>query len=427
MFFSVYSIKGVIMAGRRMTIEQACDILAKSKDNKGTTDYSKCATLKRFARELNQTDALKLLNNYKAIEAFINNLKGRGGGELAPNSKKTYYTTLKTYADALKCAPAAIKFYTEKMEEFKKIAEDEDDLSKIPQKFNGRLPTIDEMKAVLDKFTGRQKNSAAHLIAAFYTLIPPRRLEYRKVIYLDKKPNAAPIVKPAKAKGDRTAAGVPYSYIYPQGNKYVMVLGDYKTDKDYGVYETELPADLSAIITAYIKKARVTNDKYLFATTYGNPFSSGSFSKKLTAAFDGKYPVSISVDDLRHIYATGLDGANTTFARRKEIANAMGHSVEMQLRYVKNNAGENQQAPAPQEDQQEQEQEQEEAQGEQQEPEEQQEEEQAPAPEEPAADNDDVEIVENITKADVLAQMHRYYKLKADYMAKKIALLEKMI
>lgn len=422
------SINRDTMAGRRMTIEQACEILAKSKDNKGTTDSAKCETLKRFARELKQTDALKLLNNYKAIEAFINGLKGRGGGELADNSKKTYYTTLKTYADALKCSAAAIKFYTEQMDHYKQKAEDDDDLSKIPAKFNGKLPTIDEMKAVLDKFKGKAKNGELHTIAAMYTLIPPRRLEYRKVVYLSKKPNDAPIVKPPKAAGDSTEAGVPYNYIYPDGDKYVMVLGDYKTDRDYGVYQTELPADLSAIIKAYITKKEIKNNERLFSTLYGNEYSSGSFSKKLTSAFQGKYPVSITIDDLRHIFASGLDSATTTFARRKAIANAMAHSVEMQIRYTKNNAAlleeaaqDAAQQQAPQEDHHDDPQEPE--------PEPEQQQEEAPAPEEPQADNnDDVEIVaEPVTKADVLAQMHRYYKLKADYMARKIALLDKMI
>jgi hypothetical protein len=85
------------------------------------------------------------------------------------------------------------------------------------------------------------------------------------MVYLDKKLDKEPVVKPNNLKKSqhKDDEGNPWNYIYPDGDAFHMVLGDYKTIKTYGLYQIALPADLSKVIKGYMKKNNVKHGEYL--------------------------------------------------------------------------------------------------------------------------------------------------------------------
>lgn len=306
-----------------------------------------CSTINMIANDIAENNIKKLLNDYKVVGEYIENKTNKSKKPLAINTKKTYFTNLKKVADIIKCNAAAIKFYEEKMMHYADISKKDEGENKVPARFGEELPNWTELATLHKEFKGGAKFGVNHLIVGLYTLLPPRRGEYCNLIYLDERPEVAPVVQPKKRRNKHRSIGnIPYNYIYPDGDTYKMVLGSYKTDVTMGVYETnapyDIPQELATIIKGYIKKANVSNDEYFIRTTLVpntdgkyNAYKEPSFTSKITAAFKVKYEKHrIGVDSLRHIFiTTGVDLSKLTTNERNALGNAMGHSIEQQDRY----------------------------------------------------------------------------------------------
>jgi hypothetical protein len=306
-----------------------------------------CSTMTMIAKDIDESNIKKLLNDYKVVSDYIENKTNKAHKPLAINTKKTYFINLKKVADIIKCNAAAIKFYEEKMMHYADISKKNEGDNIVPARFGDELPNWSELATLHKEFKGGAKFGVNHLIVGLYTLLPPRRGEYCNLIYLDKRPDIAPVVQPKKRRNKHRSIGnIPYNYIYPDGETYKMVLGSYKTDVSMGVYETnppyDIPAELANIIKGYIKKVGVSNDEYFIRTTLVantdgkyNAYKEPSFTSKITAAFKVKYEKHrIGVDSLRHIFiTTGVDLAKLTTNERNALGNAMGHSLTQQDRY----------------------------------------------------------------------------------------------
>lgn len=344
-------------AAKKLTIEELCKKISDhatriGEDRKSGASETVCNHLRMFAKDVKEynglIDVVRVLNDYTAIEKYLANKQGRGGGSLAVNSLKSYYTSLKLGAEMAGAKKDAIDFYTKKMNEYAGTSNKEREENYIPAKFGDTMPQWSEIANISNEFTGSAKHNENHLVTALYTMIPVRRLEYFTMIYLDKKPTKEPVIKPHKANKTKHKddSGNPWNYIYPNGDAFDMVIGDYKTVKSYGLYQTTLPANLSKVIQKYIKKNDVKNGEYLIRTGGLKPYVRDSASKKVTRAFSIKYDKhSLSVDTIRNIYITSLQKdefevngkkySQMTKREKKELSTSMGHSIEESLEYVR--------------------------------------------------------------------------------------------
>lgn len=328
-------------APEKLSFEELCKRIAdwqtkKAEDRKSGASDTVCNHLKMFCTHFNALDdVIPMLNDFKAVESYLSGKKGRGGGALAINSLKSYYTSLKLGAEVAGANKDAIDFYTKKMNEYAGVSNEAVKENAIPEKFTEEgMPQWSDIKDIASTFVNNSKHGQNHMIVTLYTLMPPRRLEYRTMIYLDKKPDKEPVVKPPKARGDKDADGNPWNYIYPEGDAYKMVLGDYKTNKQYGLYEVALSKELSKVVKGYLNKQEVKSGSYFIAKPSGNPYADSAFSKRLTGAFAVKYEKHpLTVDDLRHIYINHLDLNQLSIREKEDIARAMGHSLQKQAEY----------------------------------------------------------------------------------------------
>lgn len=338
----------------KITLEELCKKIANKttiygEERKSGASTSICNQLKMFSKDLKGADdMLHLLNDYKAVETYLNQKKGRGDNPLSVNSLKSYYTSLKVAAEVAEADKPAIEFYTKKMMGHAIESNKEMKQNYIPEKFGDKMPSWTEIENISSEFTGSAKHNINHLICSLYTLIPPRRLEYFNMFFLDKKPNKPPKVQPPKDNSPTDGDGIPWNYIYPEGNAFHMVLGNYKTDKKYGVYQTKLPAPLSKVIDGYIKKKGIKSGDYLLQNRSGEHFKSqgdkGDASKAVSSAFKIKYTKSnLSVNDFRHIFSTSLWNkevkvkdkfySEMTNEELEELARSVGHSIIKDLEY----------------------------------------------------------------------------------------------
>lgn len=326
-------------APEKMTLKELCKKIEEhptkyGEDRKAGASASACKQLTMVATDLNATnDIIPMLNDFKKVEAYLANKKGRTGS-LTINSLKSYYTSLKLSAEVAHANKDAIEFYTKHMNEQAFVANRAVKENMIPEKFKDGMPEWKDIKDISSKFTSGSKYGQNHMLTAMYTLIPPRRLEYRTMYYLDKKPTKAPHVKPPKEKEGKDSDGIPWNYLYPDGNSYTMVLSDYKTDKQYKVYQTKLPVELGKVIAGYLKKQSIADGDLFFTKQSGDAYTQSHFSKRLTNAFKVKYAKHpLTADNLRHIYINHLDLNELSIKEKEDIAMAMGHSWQIQAEY----------------------------------------------------------------------------------------------
>lgn len=417
-----------------MLLKEVCDKIMVARDITASTRKSICDNLKMYSKDLKETDIIKMLEDYEKLDSYLQNKKSnRGkniGQNLAPNSLKTYYTTLVTASKALKIKDDAMQFYTKRMEQYAKQSDEQRDEAIVPEKFeDGKLPPWSDIEDLQSKFVDKEKYSIDHAIVALYTTQPPRRLEYRTLYLLDQKPEAEPTVKPRYDDGDVDSKGIPFNYIYPKGDLYDVVLRDYKTNrrKGFGVFKNTLSKLLSEILKGYIEKAKIKPNTPLFPTKQGKnknkPMADTNFGKRLVTALGIHYKkVELSEQNIRDMYVDSVVKRNPDMSvkKKKEIAYLMGHTFQTQQEaYGKNQSPQQTPQDEPQDEQPE-------ITTESIEPE--------PIPiQEEAESSPSVEILEQVEKLDkvdkesVLRSMKQYYDLKAEYMRKKIAMLDKML
>ena len=115
-------------------------------------------------------------------------------------------------------------------------------------------------------------------------------------------------------------------------NKKFFSLGEYKTDKTYGLKRIDLGSKLNSVINIYQK---FNPGEYLIYNSRGGPMTPNGLTKYLNKTFEPTGKKNISSTMLRHIYITEKLGG-PTLKEKKALAEKMGHSVATQEIYKKN-------------------------------------------------------------------------------------------
>ena len=113
-------------------------------------------------------------------------------------------------------------------------------------------------------------------------------------------------------------------------NTKYFYINEHKTSKTHGTLEIKIPKELNSILNNWLK---INTSDYLLVNKSGFKMTANVLSKAITKAFlpSGK---NISLNMLRKIYISehiDLD----IIKKRKELADAMGHSVDTQTTYIK--------------------------------------------------------------------------------------------
>lgn len=147
------------------------------------------------------------------------------------------------------------------------------------------------------------------LLSLFVTSPPRRNADYWLMkIDADNKTNEA------------------FNYYRPFKNKFIF--NKFKTSKTYGTEMIDVNKTLSGILNKYIKDMELKDDDYLLNPSDTERKSSSVITKNLNRIF--KKNISSSL--LRHIFIT--DQLGDTIKKLKDVSDGMGHSSEMQAKYV---------------------------------------------------------------------------------------------
>jgi len=177
----------------------------------------------------------------------------------------------------------------------------------------------------LEKTRNKQKiGSFERLLLSMYTLIPPVRSDYDKVIIYNNSDNIREDIR---------------NYMVLSNKENYIVLREYKTNNKYKDQIINLPSNLLKEIN---KSLELYPRDYLFVSlqkkTELKPFEKpNSFNKWanriLKKLFDKK---NITLTTLRHIYITRRDLKleEKSGLERNKIAKQMGHSISTQQNYL---------------------------------------------------------------------------------------------
>jgi hypothetical protein len=308
---------------------------AKSRlDSSTITGYmNQMTTAARLFPEKN--DIVEILRDCKAVIHRIENHITTHGNPYAYNSKKIFFTAVKSLAvkGIIDIGPECLAEYDKYMMKYAAQSDEHYDQNKADPKLAGLR--YEQLVEGLNTLEGQDK-----LFMAMYVLIPPRRLEdYRKL----------EIVKgsdPVPAEGN-------YIQIPTATTKRVHIhIRDYKL-KRVGPYTADLPDLLSLMVRNSVdatvtrvpssssKKKLLLRGKvlrkvpYLLVNGSGGELQTTNMTtllQRLTAGIFG-IEKGVSVSKLRHMYITEALENKKSLKERKKLAWAMGHSVAMQARY----------------------------------------------------------------------------------------------
>ena len=164
------------------------------------------------------------------------------------------------------------------------------------------------------------KTTNAHdaALVGIYTLIPPRRLDFR--------------IMKITSSDDGLDDEYNYLLLNDKGVPKSFIFYNYKTFSKFGKQTINIPKKLATKLKDYILDADLVNNNFLFGKTPDIPYI--SFSNVVSKVFKKYTNKSISVNLLRHSYITWfLAKPNLSIADRKNISRLMSHSLTTQGTY----------------------------------------------------------------------------------------------
>jgi hypothetical protein len=188
----------------------------------------------------------------------------------------------------------------------------------------------DDVMKRLDDLAYMEFGGEEHLLLSIYTLIPPRRqADYYQVWLLLSRGATM-----TAAEKQRYPAYIEKRIEENGSVAYYMVVNEYKTSKFHGAWEKKLPKTLLKVINTSLVKDGARDclfvekrSKKPFKNSHVFTLYSNSILKRIFANR------SVSVNSLRHSFATKLRGMNLTVREYKAYAHDMGHSMLTNMIY----------------------------------------------------------------------------------------------
>ena len=256
---------------------------------------------------------IKKRMGYVNKKHFIKEMEKR---YLNKTSLKVYlipYTVLMSFLSKEKYFYNKYEFLSKYIINLNKEYEQERDNNTVDEKDKDKIITDYDEESLyrnLDKLGTPLKK----VIYGIYTLIPPRRLEYNKMV----------LSAISEKRNNET------NYIILRKKEPIkFIFNDYKTAKSYGEIHVPIPERFRPIIRDYLKKnKKKRGDKFLDLNT-------NQFIKLIKETFKDVYGVEITVRWLRMGYATYIDSLDLSNNEKQKIAIQMGHNRDQSSKYRK--------------------------------------------------------------------------------------------
>lgn len=205
-------------------------------------------------------------------------------------------------------------------EKSKKISEI-DESGKMTDKQEKKLLSWDKIIKIRETIMSTDDNFLEKMLICLYTYIPPRRLEYVYMYYIDEHHS-----KEFNEDLDK-------NYCIDDGIEIYFIINKFKMFYKMGRIKFIVPHKLKKIIRQYVKHNDIENEKKILGVN-----TESSLTSKLKKMFD-KYTSNngFSVQMLRHSFSSFIYDAPTrpTPGEWRSIAKLMGHNMREHMNYSK--------------------------------------------------------------------------------------------
>lgn len=209
------------------------------------------------------------------------------------------------------------KVWQDKRQETQKAIDDNYEKNEGTERFAKSAIPWSKVLEIRDELP---KGSVERLLVCFYTMIPPVRSNYGNLLIYRKVPKEEDVPEQQ-------------NYIVLTKDDNYIGLRRYKTRKHYNEIITKIPDELVDEIEESLRQEPRT---HMFVGRDDKPFNSeNSFTKFTTRAFEKIYnKPGLSINIFRRMYVSKPEDClqNKSWAEKKEVAKAMGNSVEVQER-----------------------------------------------------------------------------------------------
>jgi len=302
------------------------ELIEYIKDNRSIRESS----LKVYignVRKLNDNKPLTNLNFLRKTEQILNKIK-----DMKVPTQRNYLSSILVILTNQKKYKTTLEKYKERLrllnDEYNKRIETHE---KTEKEQNNWITLKELRKKVLlpykREITERELNKKSSLkskefdlyqrfvVSALYLLLPAVRLDYAPMSVVSSR--------------DDMDNKKNYLLNLSRNTKY-FYLNDFKTSDKHGQIEIRVPKELNTILNGWLK---FNDSGYLLLNKGNSPMSANILGKYITKSFlpSGK---NITLNLLRKIWITeniDLDAIK----RRKQLAQTMGHTVNMQETYIK--------------------------------------------------------------------------------------------
>lgn len=248
--------------------------------------------------------------------------------DLSPNVRKTRLSACVVFCEKANGAEDALKCFREKMNEDRKDFNKEQEEQKMSERQKeGMIPYAEVLEKyhklettalpLLKKEKWDKKDFTQYqlyvLLSCLLLIEPRRSMDWTEF----------------KIRNVKDGEG---NYLKMVKRKPFLVFNCYKTAGKYGQQMEECPAKLYKILKGWME--RNPHEWLLMNTRQDNKITPTQLTNILYAFFEK--PISTSM--LRHIYLTDKFKNMPQLKEMERVAQAMGHSVTEQLRYIKRDA-----------------------------------------------------------------------------------------
>jgi hypothetical protein len=195
--------------------------------------------------------------------------------------------------------------------------------TKINERYETNKPTNKQIEGyvpfdeIIAKRDSLPQGHIHRLLLGMYTHIPPMRCEYARVaIYKDRLPSHP----------DEN-----YILITSGGKKARLIIRHFKTRKFHDAMDKELPTPL----VKDLSKSLEDEPRYWLFFDEKNqvPYTPVKFTQWTISVFKKLFDKPLTVSLIRHSFVNTIDMSKISIKEKKEIAEAMAHTVETQDRY----------------------------------------------------------------------------------------------
>ncbi len=236
------------------------------------------------------------------------------------STRKTYYVSIASKIKNEEGFKAAYNAYThEYLKLAKKLSAITGDNKLSPEEKQNWVSW-----EVLTKAYKAIRDPRSRALITLYTLIEPRR-----------RGLAVSLI--AEQSGKKLSGDNNYMIFNKNGKPSKIILNHYKTSKTYGQYIIPLTGKklrpLREAFTEHISKNNISLGSYIFGTLKGEIMTPSNMSTEFKNAFMAAIGKEITFNLIRHIRISEFLNINRSINEKKQLAEAMGHSLEVQATY----------------------------------------------------------------------------------------------